>query len=63
MDYLLTVAPTEWDSDTRRRWRPVEEAKAMVDDGFRAAAGLLMSPVLIFVCRRCEHWPIGFRII
>jgi hypothetical protein len=63
MEYLLTVAGKEWDDRNRARWMPKEEVDAKNDSGFRSAAGLNIGSVLIFVCRRCEHWPIGYRVV
>jgi hypothetical protein len=63
MDYLLTVAGSEWDDAGRARWMPKEEAGRTNSTGFQTAAGLKLDSVLVFVCRRCEHWPIGYRTI
>jgi hypothetical protein len=59
MDYLLTVVGKEWD-EGKERWKPKEDKDVR---GFQSAAGLAMGNVLIFVCRRCEHWPIASRIV
>jgi len=63
MDYLLTVADKEWDERGRERWMPTEEAAMKDPSGYQSAAGLNIGSVLIFVCRRCEHWPIAHRIV
>ncbi|HEY2785112.1 MAG TPA: hypothetical protein VGJ05_09075 [Fimbriiglobus sp.] len=61
MDYLLTIAGREWSVTNAIRWKPVEERAATEDVGYRTASGLAFDRVLLFVCRRCENWPIGFQ--
>lgn len=66
MDFLLRVAGQEWNREGAPRWKPVEEAGGKEDAGFQSAAGLTFEgggAALLFVCRRCEAWPIGFRIV
>jgi hypothetical protein len=63
MDYLLTVAGQEWDDAGKARWMPTEEAGLKDVTGFQSAAGLNVGSVLVFVCRRCEHWPIAAKVL
>ena len=61
MDYLLTVAATEWSDHDRSRWRPLEERKQRDVKGYQQAAGLHFGErgaVQVFVCRRCDDWPV-----
>lgn len=54
MDYLLSIDTEEWSIP---RWRPIEES----DDTYRHPLGINLdhgTAVDIFLCRRCEHWPI-----
>jgi hypothetical protein len=62
MDYLLTVAGNEYGWG-RERWTPKEDLTGKNSIGFQFAAGLAVGSVLIFVCRRCEHWPIAAKIV
>jgi hypothetical protein len=59
MDYLLTVDSCEWTAAGAARWKPAEDRDA---DGFRRAAGLDFgkpdTAVQVYVCRRCEKWPL-----
>jgi hypothetical protein len=59
MDFLLTVDSLEWTND---RWRPVEER----DDRHVGDAGLSFGDATachVFVCRRCQEWPIAVRVV
>lgn len=64
MDYLLTVASSEWTPADADRWKPTEDSDA---EGFRRAAGLDFgvpdAAVQISVCRRCEKWPLRAAIV
>ena len=57
MDYLLTVAPAEWDESSGPRWLPVEERGVANSEGYRTAVGLTCPPVHVFVCGRCDTFP------
>jgi hypothetical protein len=62
MDFLLSVAAAEWGAHDRSRWMPVEEREAADAEGYRRAAGLNFGErgaVNVFVCRRCEDWPVA----
>lgn len=52
MDYLLTVADAEW-PDAGGRWK--------VGDAGRKDLNLTLpgGRVQIYVCRRCDHWPVA----
>lgn len=59
MDYLLTVDTSEWSPDDASRWRPIQEDDDAL--GRRAACGLGITggtAVEVYVCRRCEDWPV-----
>ncbi len=66
MDYLLTVASSEWDGANWVRWMPLEErhvrdGRAIAEEGYARAAGLMFgdeSNVHLFACRRCDDWPV-----
>lgn len=64
MDYLLTVDSCEWFAPEVARWKPVEDRD---EDGFRRAAGFIFgkpdSAVQVYVCRRCEKWPLRAVIV
>lgn len=64
MDYLLTVASSEWTPTTRERWKPTEDADA---DGHRRAAGFAFgrpdAAVQVYVCRRCGKWPLRAVVV
>jgi hypothetical protein len=58
MDYLLSVGEREWTDETAARWRPVEDTTDLA----ARHAGLSLGPsaaVHVFVCRRCETWPVA----
>lgn len=61
-DFLLAVSGAEWGGVNWRRWMPVEEQAARppdADQGYGQAHGLVLkSPVNVYVCRRCEGWPV-----
>ena len=63
-DFLLAVSDAEWDDAGRLRWMPQEErtrsAEPDVDKGFGGAVLLLLpgGRVNVFVCRRCDGWPV-----
>jgi hypothetical protein len=60
-DFLLGIAPEEWTPENRIRWMSKEEQAlaniAEVEPACRAACGL-KHRVNLFVCRRCEGWPV-----
>lgn len=61
MDYVLTVAAVEWTREDRARWKPREDTLESDLVGYRNAAGLNFGEhesVQVFVCRRCEDWPV-----
>lgn len=64
MDYLLTVDAAEWTAATAARWKPAEDRD---EDGFRRAAGFDFgrpdAAVQVFVCRRCEKWPLRAVVV
>ncbi|HET6572458.1 MAG TPA: hypothetical protein VFG68_02560 [Fimbriiglobus sp.] len=61
-DFLLTVSGAEWGEVDWTRWMPTEEQPARspeADQGYGRAAGLsLKRPVNVFICRRCDGWPV-----
>lgn len=64
MDYLLTIDSAEWTAATMLRWKPTEDRD---EDGFRRAAGFHFgkpdAAVQVYVCRRCEKWPLRAVIV
>jgi hypothetical protein len=64
MDYLLTVDSCEWTAADVVRWKPTEDRD---EDGFRRAAGLDFgkpdAAVQVYVCRRCEKWPLRAAVV
>lgn len=67
MEHLLTIASREWDGESWRTWRPLEE-EPLADgvpryDG--QDAGLLLGDagdMYVFICRRCPGWPIAYTL-
>jgi hypothetical protein len=61
-DFLLAVSGAEWGESDWKRWMPTEEQAARspeADQGYGRAAGLTLDrPVNVFVCRRCDGWPV-----
>jgi hypothetical protein len=61
-DFLLAVGGPEWGEANWKRWMPAEEREARspeADRGYGRASGLnLDRPVNVFVCRRCDGWPV-----
>jgi hypothetical protein len=61
-DFLLAVSGAEWGESNRTRWMPAEEQAVRspeADRGYGRAAGLALDrPVNVFVCRRCDGWPV-----
>ncbi len=61
-DFLLALSGAEWSSTNWTRWMPTEEqAKRSpeADEGYGRTAGLALDrPVNVFVCRRCDDWPV-----
>ena len=61
-DFLLAVSGAEWGEANWKRWMPTEEQAARspeADQGYGRAAGLALDqPVNVFICRRCEGWPV-----
>jgi hypothetical protein len=61
-DFLVGVGGPEWTDQSWKRWMPVEEQPKRspdADRGYGMAHGLnLEAPVNVFVCRRCEGWPV-----
>ncbi|GHP00038.1 hypothetical protein KSF_100850 [Reticulibacter mediterranei] len=66
MEHLLTIASWEWDGESFRRWRPLEEQPlehgVPLQDGLdvSAEAGLMLGDagnLYVFLCRRCPGWP------
>jgi hypothetical protein len=62
MTHLLTVADSEWDGGTFRRWQPIEEQAEDPDGEDRDEIG--HPPDLghfgwfyLFVCRNCDGFP------
>ncbi|HEU5375660.1 MAG TPA: hypothetical protein VFV38_09495 [Ktedonobacteraceae bacterium] len=71
MEHLLTVASWEWDGESFRRWRPLEEPPLAhgvpLQDGQDTGndAGLLLGDagnIYLFVCRRCPDWPMAYTL-
>ena len=64
MDYLLTVDACEWTEGSKSRWKPVEDPDA---EGYRRAAGLNFGKtdavVQVYICRRCEKWPLRAVVV
>jgi hypothetical protein len=64
MDFLLTVDSCEWTAADAVRGKPVEDRD---EEGFRRAAGFDFGKpdavVQVFLCRRCEHWPLRSVIV
>jgi hypothetical protein len=62
MDFLLAVGGPEWGEANWKRWMPAEEQAARspdADRGYGRASGLAFErPVNVFVCRRCDGWPV-----
>jgi hypothetical protein len=61
-DFLLAVSGAEWEETNWKRWMPTEEQAQRspeADRGYGRAAGLgFERPVNVFVCRRCDGWPV-----
>jgi hypothetical protein len=61
-DFLLAVSGAEWGDANWKRWMPTEEQNSRApetDQGYGRAAGLnLERPVSVYVCRRCNGWPV-----
>ena len=61
-DFLLAVSGAEWGDASWKRWMPTEEQRSRspdADRGYGQAAGLALNkPVNVYVCRRCDGWPI-----
>ncbi|BCL77610.1 hypothetical protein ccbrp13_00750 [Ktedonobacteria bacterium brp13] len=68
MEHLLTVASCEWDGESFRRWRPLEEpplAHGVPLQNGHADAGIVLGDagnIYLFVCRRCPGWPIAYTL-
>ena len=68
MDYLLTVAAEEWTDLTSDRWKPVQNRDEKSSETASRAAGLQFlsrkgntsdnGNVHVYMCRRCEDWPV-----
>lgn len=69
MEYLLTIASVEWDGESGRTWRPLEESSltfeaSVVDERLatQEATGLVLGDaddLMVFICRRCPGWPVA----
>ncbi|HET9346032.1 MAG TPA: hypothetical protein VFO05_10030 [Candidatus Limnocylindrales bacterium] len=66
MDFLLTIADTEFDGGTWQRWLPLEEAglwdgptQARLDVQEPADLQFGMGSIYVFICRRCPDRPIA----
>ncbi|MFL5625869.1 MAG: hypothetical protein ACJ788_09795 [Ktedonobacteraceae bacterium] len=67
MEYLLTIDSLEWDAESGRTWKPLEEQYLPFDmamgDQRRAtqgSTGLVLGDanrLAVFLCRRCPGWP------
>jgi hypothetical protein len=72
MEHLLTVASWEFDGESWRTWVPLEDLVVAGDGSTRPAQssndvgpGILLGDggdLFLFVCRRCEDWPIAKRV-
>ncbi len=64
MDYLLTVDSCEWTASDKVRWKPAEDPDT---DGYRRAAffnfGKPDAAVQVYLCKRCENWPLRAAIV
>ncbi|CAN5432548.1 hypothetical protein BH11PLA2_BH11PLA2_36660 [soil metagenome] len=64
MDYLLTIDTQEWTPSDAARWRPTQDPDDEI--GRRAACGLKLKggrAVEIYLCRRCEAWPVRALVV
>jgi hypothetical protein len=67
MDYLLTVASTEFDGGSWWRWLAEEDGHVWEADyelrtTVQRAAGLMlgdMGNMNLFICYRCPEWPVA----
>jgi hypothetical protein len=58
-DFLLTIDQSEWSDESKSRWMPVEEqGKPALPNHTGLHFGPAFGRVHIFICRRCEGWPI-----
>jgi hypothetical protein len=72
MEHLLTVATFEFDAVSWRAWVPVEDLVVAGDGSSQPAQsrddvgpGILLGDggkLFLFICRRCEDWPIAKRV-
>lgn len=58
-DFLLTIDQSEWTVESKSRWMPVEEqGKPALPNHAGMQLGMTFGRVHLFICRRCEGWPI-----
>jgi hypothetical protein len=61
-DFLVGIGGPEWTDRTWERWMPAEEQPRRspeADRGYGRAHGLnVEKPVNVYVCRRCDDWPV-----
>lgn len=58
-DFLLTIDQSEWTDEAKLRWMPVEEqGKPALPNHAGLHFGPSFGRVHLFICRRCEGWPI-----
>jgi hypothetical protein len=58
-DFLLTIDQSEWTDDSKSRWMPGEEqGKKAIPNHTGLYFGPSFGRVHLFICRRCEGWPI-----
>jgi hypothetical protein len=62
MDFLVSITGQDWSESTKSRWMPKEEQASpespLAERAWREAIGLMWPRVNLFVCRRCEGWPV-----